>query len=118
MFEIIILLVVFAIGFYVGESIFAYRIRHLIYKEAKLQGILIDLDEEAKPTIDKLFVEYNNDMMYLYEYEKNTFICQGKTLGELAKLAQKYKNIKYAIVQHNEEMLVFVDGSVKEKNES
>jgi hypothetical protein len=56
--------------------------------------------------------------MYLYEYEANTFICQGKTLGELAKLAQKYKNIQYAIVEHNKEMLVFVDGSVKEKNES
>jgi hypothetical protein len=53
--------------------------------------------------------------MYLYEYEANTFICQGKTLGELARLAQKYKNIKYAIVQHNEEMLVFVDGDVKER---
>jgi hypothetical protein len=116
MFEILILLVVFIIGFYVGESIFAYRIRHLIYKEAKAQGILIDLDgEESKPTIDKLFVECTNDMMYLYEYEAHTFICQGKTLGELARLAQKYKNIKYAIVQHNEEMLMFVDGSVKEK---
>ena len=115
MFEIIILLVVFVIGFYVGESVFAYRIRHLIYKEAKAQGILIDLDEEAKPIIDKLFVEYNNDMMYLYEYEANTFICQGKTLGELARSAQKYKNIQYAIVEHNKEMLVFVDGSVKEK---
>lgn len=115
MFEIFILLVVFCVGFYVGESIFAYRIRHLIYKEAKSQGILIDLDEKSKPTIDKLFVESTNDMMYLYEYEKNTFICQGKTLGELARLAQKYKNIQYAIVEHNKEMLVFVDGSVKEK---
>ena len=115
MFEILILLIVFCVGFYVGESVFAYRIRHLIYKEAKSQGILIDLDEESNPTIDKLFVESSNDMMYLYEYEKNTFICQGKTLGELARLAQKYKNIQYAIVEHNKEMLVFVDGSVKEK---
>ena len=113
MLEILILLVVFGVGFYVGESVFAYRIRHLIYKEAKAQGIIIELDD--KPSITKLFVECSNDMMYLYEYEANTFICQGKTLGELASLAQKYKNIKYAIVQHNEEMLVFVDGNVKEK---
>ena len=54
-------------------------------------------------------------MMYLYEYEANTFVCQGKTLDELASLAQKYKNIKYAIVLHDEEMLMFVDGNVKEK---
>jgi len=115
MFEILILLVVFGVGFYVGESIFAYRIRHLIYKEAKAQGIIIDLYEGNKPTIDKLFVECTDDMMYLYEYEANTFICQGKTLGELARLAQKYKNIKYAVVEHNKQMLVFVDGIVKEK---
>lgn len=114
MFEILILLVVFVIGFYVGESVFAYRIRHLIYKEAKEQGILIDT-EEAKTNISKLFVESANDMMYLYEYEANTFVCQGKTLDELASLAQKYKNIKYAIVLHDEEMLMFVDGNVKEK---
>ena len=116
MLEILILLIVFVIGFFVGETLFAWRIRHLIYKEAKEQGIIIELDD--KPTIDKLFVECINDMMYLYEYGENTFVCQGKTLDELASLAQKYKNIKYAIVQHNEEMLVFVNGSVKEKNES
>jgi hypothetical protein len=113
MFEILILLVVFGVGFFVGETLFAWRIRHLIYKEAKEQGIIIEFDD--KPTIDKLFVERTNDMMYLYEYEANTFICQGKTLDELASLAQKYKNIKYAIVLHDEEMLMFVDGSVKEK---
>ena len=116
MFEILILLVVFGIGFYVGETVFAWRIRHLIYKEAKEQGIFIDLDSnESKPTIDKLFVECSNDMMYLYEYEANTFICQGKTLDELASLAQKYKNIKYAVVLNDEEVLVFANGSVKEK---
>jgi hypothetical protein len=115
MLEILILLVVFCVGFYVGESLFAYRIRHLIYKEAKERGILIDLNEDDKPNISKLFIEQANDMMYLYEYEANTFVCQAKTIGELASLAQKYNNIKYAVVQHDDDMLMFVDGNVKEK---
>ena len=113
MLEILILLVVFGVGFYVGESVFAYRIRHLIYKEATAQGIIIELDD--KPSITKLFVECSNDMMYLYEYEANTFICQGNTIDELASLAQKYSNIKYAVVAHGDDMLMFVDGAVKEK---
>ena len=113
MFEILILLVVFGIGFYVGESVFAYRIRHLIYKEAKAQGIIIELDD--KPIITKLFIEKSNDTLYLYDYEETTFVCQGKTLDELASLAQKYKNIKYAVVAHGDDMLMFVDGAVKEK---
>jgi hypothetical protein len=115
MLEILILLVVFGIGFYVGESVFAFRIRHLIYKEAQERGIIIDLHEDDKPNISKLFIEQANDMMYLYEYEANTFVCQAKTIGELAALAQKYNNIKYAVVQHDDDMLMFVDGNVKEK---
>lgn len=117
MLEILILLVVFGIGFYVGESVFAYRIRHLIYKEAKNRGIIIsDFDiEDGKPNIVKLFIEKANDMMYLYDYEENTFLCQAKTIDELASLAQKYKNIKYAVVAHEDDMFMFVDGAVKEK---
>lgn len=115
MFEILILLVVFGIGFYVGESLFAYRLRQLIYKEAMVQEIELDLPITSKPDIVKLFVEKANDMMYLYDYEANTFLCQGKTLDELALLAQKYKNIKYAVVADGEDMLIFVDGCVKEK---
>jgi hypothetical protein len=116
MFEILILLVVFGIGFYVGESVFAYRIRHLIYKEAKEQGIIIELDD--KPNIAKLFIEKSNDTLYLYDYEENTFLCQAKTIDELASLAQKYRNIKYAVVAHEDDMFTFVNGAVKENNES
>lgn len=113
MFEILILLVVFGIGFYVGETTFAWRIRHLIYKEAKDRGIVIEVDD--KPNVAKLFIEKSNDVLYLYDYEANTFVCQGTTIDELASLAQKYKNIQYAVVAHGDDMLMFVDGAVKEK---
>ena len=116
MFEIIILIFVFCIGFYVGETTFAWRIRHLIFKEAKERGIDIEASiDEVKPNIAKLIIEKSNDELYLYDYEKKTFVCQGKTLDELASLAQKYKNIKYAVVAHGDDMLMFVDGVVKEK---
>ena len=39
-------------------------------------------------------------------------------MDELASLAQKYKNIKYAIVAHEDDMFMFVNGAVKENNES
>jgi hypothetical protein len=119
MFEILILLVVFGVGFFVGETTFAYRIRHIIYKEAKMQGINIDSElEDTTPNITKLFIEKANDILYLYDYEENTFICQAKTINELASLAQKYKNIKYAVVAQGDNMFTFIDGIVKENNES
>ena len=116
MFEILILLVVFGVGFFVGETTFAWRIRHIIYKEAKAQGIVIDSElEDTKPNITKLFIEKANDILYLYDYEENTFLCQAKTIDELASLAQKYKNIKYAVVAQGDDMFTFIDGAVKEK---
>ena len=119
MLDIMILLVVFFVGFYVGETTFAWRIRHLIFKEAKAQGINIDANLiDNKPNVAKLFIEKSNNVMYLYDYEANTFVCQGSSIDELASLAQKYKNIKYAVVANGDDMLMFVDGAVKESNES
>jgi hypothetical protein len=119
MFEIIILAIVFYIGYQIGMSVFAYRIRHLLYKEAKARGMDIDAKllnlEENKPTVAQLFIEKANNMMYLYEYEDKTFICQATTVDELALLAQKYKNIKYAAVADGDNMLMFVEGLVKTK---
>lgn len=119
MFEFIILAIVFFIGYQVGMSVFAYRIRHLLYKEAKAHGIKVDASslalEEDKPNIAKLFIEKANDMMYLYEYDDNTFVCQANTIDDLAALAMKYKNIKYAVVANGDDMLMFVEGVVKSK---
>ena len=118
MLELIILLVVFFIGYQVGVSVFAYRIRHILYKEARSRGIDIKAEaldlEETKPTVAKLFIEKANDVMYLYDHDANTFICQAKTIDELASLARNYKNIKYAVVAHDDDMLMFVDGNVRD----
>jgi len=116
MIEILILLVVFGVGFFMGEASLAWRIRDIVYKEAKAQGINIDADLiDNKPNVAKLFIEKSNNILYLYDYEANTFLCQGKSIDELASLAQKYNNIKYAVVADGDDMLMFVDGAVKEK---
>lgn len=119
MIELIILGIVFFVGYQVGVSVFAYRIRHILYKEAKARGIAIEAEsldlEETKPTVAKLFIEKANDVMYLYDHDANTFICQAKSIDELASLAMKYKNIKYAVVAHDDDMLMFVEGTVKDK---
>jgi len=118
MIEILILLVVFGLGFFVGEASLAWRIRDIVYKEARAQGINVDSDfvvHDTKPNIAKLFIEKSNNILYLYDYEANTFLCQGKTIDELASLAQKYNNIKYAVVADGDNMLMFIDGAVKEK---
>lgn len=119
MLELIIFGFIFWMGYQVGVSVTAYRLRDLVYKEAKRRGLLKEADQvlEEELTVVQLFVEKANNVLYLYDKDDNTFVCQGSTLEELATLAKKYKNIKYAAVMIDKEIYAFVDGTVKSEKE-
>jgi hypothetical protein len=121
MLDLILLAFVFYIGYNLGQIVLSWQLRDLIVKEARKEGFKIDNsyniieDPDDKPNVLQLFVETSNDMLYLYERDKNNFICQAKTLEELANLSLKYKNIKYAAVLHGDDVVAFVNGEVKLK---
>jgi len=119
MLEIIILGFVFWMGYEIGLSVTAYRLRHLIYKEAKRVGLDKEIypDLEEDPIVEQLYIEKTNDILYLYNREDKSFLCQAKSLEELATLANKYNNVKYAAVMIGEEIYAFVDGKVKSEKE-
>jgi hypothetical protein len=116
MLELIILGLVFWLGYQIGYASLSYKLRHLVYKEATKLGIANPyqkvLEGEA-PTVSQLMVEKANDILYLYNREDDTFVCQGSTIEELAVLAKEYKNIKYAAVLHDNDVVAFVDGKIK-----
>jgi hypothetical protein len=109
------------IGYHLGQAVLSWRLRDVILKEARKEGIRVDNeyniieDDEDKPTVSQLFIERVNDTLYLYDREKDTFVCQATTVEDLAKLAKEYKNIKYAAVidRHNSDVVAFVDGKVE-----
>lgn len=119
MLELIIIGFVFWIGYQVGISVTAYRLRDLVYREAKRRGLLKEVDTELEetPVVAQLMVEKSNNVLYLYNRDDNTFLCQGSTLEEIASLAKKYNNIKYAAVMIDQEIYAFVDGTVKSEQE-
>jgi len=123
MLEIIILIVAIWLGYHAGVMHTSWRLRHYIIKAAKQEGIKIDNEYNIvnsatdKPDVFELTVEKANNILYLYEKNTDNFICQGSTLEELATLAQKYKNIKYAAVLNGDEVYAFVDGVVKTEKE-
>lgn len=117
MFELFILGLVGYVGYQIGVTVATYSFRHLIHKEAKRLGLVdnngnITDKEDTDPVVSQLIVVKINSTLYLYD-KNNSFICQGKTLDELASLAKQYKNIKYAAVLHDEDTYGFVDGTVK-----
>jgi hypothetical protein len=117
MFELLIFIVGLYIGYQVGYSVLAWRIKDVLIKEAKSEGLDVSIFEDAKPinTVSQLFVERANNVLYLYDKEANSFICQASTLEDLARLAKEYKNIKYAAVMDEQADIVvaFVDGRVE-----
>lgn len=117
MFELLIFIGGLFIGYHLGYSILAWRIKDLIIKEAKNEGIDVSIFEETKPTnaVSQLFIERVNNVLYLYEKDMGTFICQATSVEELAKLAKEYKQIKYAAVmdEQTNDVFAFVDGKVE-----
>lgn len=104
--EIFLYTAIFIAGFVVGEYVLAYRLKNLLEN-------YIDEEAEVSEEIFKLKTEKHNDTLFLYD-NKNTFVCQGSCLEELATLAEKNSNIKYASVIHDEKVYMFIDGSVKQ----
>ena len=118
MLELIILVFVFWLGYQVGQIVLSYQLRDIIRKEAIRNGLDVDREFNIKvkndaSKVSKLWVEKIHDILYLYEDDKQTFICQGSTIEELATLALKYKNIKYASVINGDDVYAFINGDVK-----
>lgn len=101
--------VVFLIGFVLGELYLSFRIRKV------LEDMIEDSYDEEEETVEvfKLKTEIAPDSILLYD-EQGLFICQGKTIEELAIMADQYSGIKYAAVLHDAKIVMFMDGVVKE----
>jgi hypothetical protein len=101
--------IVFLIGFALGELYLAFRIRKI------LEDMIEESYDEEETTVEvfKLKTDITPDSILLYD-EQGLFICQGKTIEELAVMADKYSGIKYAAVMHDAKIVMFMDGVVKE----
>ena len=120
MLEIIIFGFVFWLGFEAGMYVFAWKVRDLLIREAKREGIIdenLNIIDNDEPSVHKLVLEKTNNMLYLYDHEASSFVCQATSIEELAKLAKQYKNIKYAAVMdvEGDSIYTFVDGKVEIK---
>lgn len=90
----------FFIWFYMGTLI--YR----IYKSRKQQST----KDIVVRYIPILKTEIHGDIIYAYKLEDDSFVCQGKTLEELAELAHKHKNLSLALVKTNQGNYWFING--------
>lgn len=109
--ELLILLIIFGVGFWAGELYGMYKIVTSLREVIDIEKAL-GLEKQEKPasTVYKLEVETHGDMLYLFDSESDSFICQGSSVQELATLAKEYKNVLYAAVKYNDKVFAFKDG--------
>lgn len=106
--EFLEFVVVFAIGFFLGEVYLAKRIQYVMLSIAQSEEDTTDVVE-----VFKLKTTATPDSILLYD-DQDMFICQGKTLAELASRCKEHNNIQFASVMHDDKIVIFMDGEVKE----
>lgn len=122
--DIIFILFVFLAGYFLGTIRTYIKFAREMKEAADSLGIDLDKEltkkETPEKTVYKLIVEKHGNMLYLFDREKNDFICQGSSIQELAELAKKYKNIIMATAIYDDKVFMFHDGKLKEytNNES
>ena len=113
-----LLFVVFLIGFAAGYAWASFKFVKALKDAAEEAGINLEKEltksQPPKNAVYKLVVEQHGDMLYLFDKEKDSFICQGSSVQELAKLAKQYKNIMYAAVLYGDKVFQFKDGESTE----
>ena len=111
--ELLTYLAFFLLGYWVSSQVFSFVIQRAIRKIAREHGI--DLEEEVKPKANQIPVLVTDpiDSAILLYDNKNNFMCQGVTLDEVAENLMKNKNVKLAMIVHNNEKFWSVEGKVK-----
>jgi hypothetical protein len=111
MIELIVCLVV---GYVIGNVHTIWKLRKLIAEAGiDFEQNLVET-EKPKVQIYKLTVETMDDILYLYDRDTNDFVCQAKSLEELAKSCKEYKNIMVATVIHDSKVFIFANGKSQE----
>jgi len=103
------IILILALGWVMGEFFTVYKLRK------NLRTYFIIEEEIKRPNVYKLETELVDDIILLYDRETHDFICQGKSLEQLAQLSREYKKIEYATVKHGDYFVAFIEGKVTEK---
>lgn len=116
--EIILLLLSGFIGYIIGYSSVVWKLRNFIKDAAMEEGLKVNDDftvaKKETNAVRKLEIDQVGDILYLYDRESRDFICQGKTVEELAKFSKDYNNIGLAAVIHKNKVFMFVNGLSRE----
>lgn len=121
MFEVFVILQVFAVGFICGQFYLAWKIRKTMQKIGESLGIDLDgLERQlanGESTIkvtraENYFTEVTSNSILLYCKETGKFIAQAEDLTKLAEEVYNHSKVRFATVNHNNQEFTFIEGKI------
>lgn len=108
---------IFILGFWLGSRYAAFMITQKFLFLAKQHGISLDKHDGAVKvsTIYDCNIEIHQDIMYLFEKNTNTFLCQGKSFEEIEEKLKTYLGITQAKITFENKQFYFINGKFKEE---
>ena len=118
-YEYLTLLSWFAFGWFAHSAYVAWKMNRILRKIAKEHNLSIEeMMEQVSPEtkvikVPYMFTELVNGSIMLYNKETKQFVSQADNLDKLAQNLMEHNKVKMAVVNHNNQMLWFVDGKVQ-----
>lgn len=115
---LLIIVLVFILGFKLGYGFYEFKINSFVNKLTNHANV--EMTENNNTTqliihpVASLYTEKVGESFLLFDEDTDTFVCQAKTVEELAKMCQQYNDISYATVVHDDKVLMFIDGAIME----
>lgn len=120
--DILALILLLIVAFQAGKHYGYFKIVKIMKEVADEQGfdlekelgIVEDKEEKPKDVVRKLKIDVGGDILYLFDIDTDTFICQANCVQDLAKIAKERSQIIYAVVKHGDKFFAFKDGESTE----
>lgn len=118
-YEYLTLLSWFAFGWFAHGAYVAWKMNRILRKIAKEHNLSVEeMMEQVSPEtkvikVPYMFTELVNGSIMLYNKETKQFVSQADNLDKLAQNLMEHNKVKMAVVNHNNQMLWFVDGKVQ-----
>ena len=113
---LLILVLVFVLGLKLGYGFYEFKINLFVNKLTKHANVeTMDNNNMTQLVIHpvaSLYTEKVGESFLLFDEDTHTFVCQGTTIEDLARLCQLHNNISYATVTHDNKVLMFIDGAI------
>ena len=124
MYEILVLFNFFIFGWIACRFYMAYKLRNALKKIAEENGLTIEelgeslFEMQGISTkairVPNLFTELTDNSILLYNKDTGNFVAQAETVQELAEHVYKFNKISFALVNHDDKQVWFVEGKVKD----